>query len=135
MTKSFVEDQLVELSRRLEALEARLAEPESPQALREAGPVYRMGSERREGGSVIVPAKVLRASGLTEQELMVELAVHLFEEDLISLGVAKSLAGMSTADFMRLLGQRGVNMHYDVEDLEEDIRTLKKLGLWDEDRR
>ncbi|HFQ95501.1 MAG TPA: UPF0175 family protein [Anaerolineae bacterium] len=81
---------------------------------------------------VVVPARVLRASGLSPQELLIELAVHLFAEGLISLGVAKTLAGLPMANFMRVLGKRGIPMHYDVEDLEEDIRTLKALGLWKE---
>jgi predicted HTH domain antitoxin len=128
MTEKHVEEQLAALARRVAELEARLAELESPRALREAEPVYRIDrNEMNEG--VVVPEKVLRASGLSQQELLVELAVHLFEEDFISLGVAKSLAGMSTAQFMKLLGSRNIPLHYDVEELEEDVKTLKQLGL------
>jgi predicted nuclease with TOPRIM domain len=42
MPKKDIEDQLAELARRVEALEARLAELESTRALREAEPVYRI---------------------------------------------------------------------------------------------
>ncbi len=131
MSAEDVSKQIAELTRRIEALEARLGQTEAPSALREAGPVYAAAGETVEEG-VVVPAKVLRASGLSPQELLIELAVHLFAEDLISLGVAKTLAGLPMANFMRVLGKRGIAMHYDVEDLEEDIRTLKALGLWKE---
>jgi len=124
-----VKEQLAELTRRIEALEDRLAEIDALRALREAGPVYHVDEDEMEEEGVMVPAKVLRASGLSPQELMVELAVHLFEEDLISLGTAKSLAGMHTGQFMKLLGSRNIPLHYDVEELEEDVRTLKQLGL------
>ena len=128
MTEKHVEEQLAALARRVAELEARLADMESPRALREAEPVYRIDrNEMNEG--VVVPEKVLRASGLSQQELLVELAVHLFEEDFISLGVAKSLAGMHTAQFMKLLGSRNIPLHYDIEELEEDVNTLKRLGL------
>ncbi len=132
MSKQSVLHQLADLTRRVEALEARLGQLDGRASiLREAGPVYVTAKEDMEEG-VVVPAKILRASGLSPQELLIELAVHLFAEGLISLGVAKTLAGLPMANFMRVLGKRGIAMHYDVEDLEEDIRTLKALGLWKE---
>jgi len=128
MAERGIEEQLRELARRVEALEARLADSDEPLSLREAGPVYRVAKKEIDE-DLVIPAKVLRASGLSKQELLVELAVHLFEEDFISLGIAKSLAGMPTVQFMKLLGRRRIPLHYDVEELEEDVDTLKRLGL------
>jgi len=128
MDEKYLEAQLADLADRVEALEARLADSDEPFSLREAGPVYRVARKEIDE-DLVIPAKVLRASGLSKQELLVELAVHLFEEDFISLGVAKSLAGMPTAQFMKLLGRRRIPLHYDVEELEEDVGTLKRLGL------
>lgn len=34
---------------------------------------------------------------------------------------------------MKLLGQFGMHIHYGIQDLQEDIKTLKKLGLLDGD--
>lgn len=76
-----------------------------------------------------IPTDVLTASGLTARELLVELAVHLFEEKLISFGKAKELAGMDSWRFMRLLRSRKIAMHYDVEELKDDMDTLERLGL------
>jgi len=128
MSEKVVLEQLAELTRRMEALEARLGEIERSTSLHDAEPVYRIAENEVEE-NVAVPAKVLRASGLSPQELLVELAVHLFEEDFISLGVAKSLAGMNTARFMKLLASRNISLHYDVKELEEDVATLKQMGL------
>jgi len=48
MPENHVEEQLAELTRRVEALEVRLAEIDALRALREAGPTYRVGEERNE---------------------------------------------------------------------------------------
>ena len=131
--------QIADLTRRVEALEetvralmARLESSSDLHVLREVEPVYYVGEERRVRGGVVIPLDVLEEAGMTPQEMLVNLAVYLFDQEVLTLGQAKSLAGMPMGDFMQLLGQRGVNMHYDVEDLEEDIRSLKALGLWKE---
>jgi predicted HTH domain antitoxin len=65
---------------------------------------------------------------LTPQQLKVELAVHLFEQEKLSFGKARQLAGMTVWQLMQLLGSRGIPIHYDVAEYEEDLETLKQLG-------
>jgi len=72
--------------------------------------------------------EVLAAARLTPQELRVELAVHLFEQDKLSLGKARQLADMTIWQFMQLLGSRGIPIHYDSAEYEQDLATLKRLG-------
>jgi predicted HTH domain antitoxin len=71
--------------------------------------------------------EVLAAARLTPQELRVELAVHLFEQDKLSLGKARQLADMTIWQFMQLLGSRGIPIHYDIAEYEQDLATLKRL--------
>lgn len=75
-----------------------------------------------------IPSEVLHATRLTPQQLKVELAVHLFEQEKLSFGKARQLAGMTVWQFMQLLGSRGIPIHYDVAEYEEDLETLKRLG-------
>jgi len=35
---------------------------------------------------------------------------------------------MTIWQFMQLLGSRGIPVHYDVEEYEQDLETLKRLG-------
>jgi predicted HTH domain antitoxin len=65
---------------------------------------------------------------MSEQELRAELAVHLYQRQKLSLGKAKELAGLTVWQFLQLLGSRGIPVNYDVEDFEEDVATLKRLG-------
>ena len=71
---------------------------------------------------------ILLATQMTEGELLVELAVMLFEKDKLSLGKAAQMAGMNKLEFQKLLGSREISPHYGVEEYEQDLETLKKLG-------
>ncbi|RLC04310.1 MAG: UPF0175 family protein [Deltaproteobacteria bacterium] len=54
-----------------------------------------------------------------------ELAIRLYQKELLNFGKARKLAQMSKWEFHRLLGQEGIVRHYDMEELEEDLRTLE----------
>lgn len=56
-----------------------------------------------------------------------ELALRLYEKDLLSFGKARELAGMSKWDFHVLLGDEGIPRRYDLEELERDLKTLEAL--------
>ncbi len=75
-----------------------------------------------------LPSDVLLTTRLTKSELKVELAIHLFDQGKLSLGKARELADMDIWQFMQLLGARGITAHYDVEEYEDDLDTLKRLG-------
>ncbi len=52
----------------------------------------------------------------------------LFQMEKLSLGKAAEVARMDRLRFQQLLAGREIPVHYDVEDLEHDLETLKKLG-------
>ncbi len=72
-------------------------------------------------------ADVLHAARLTPQQLRIELAVHLFEQNKLSLGKARQLADMRLWQFVQLLGSRGISIHYDVDEYEQDLEALEQL--------
>ncbi|MEW6007356.1 MAG: UPF0175 family protein [bacterium] len=80
-----------------------------------------------------IPRDVLFAAGIEEErvslELKKQLAVHLFENELLSLGKASEFAEMSRWDFMDLLGSKGIQLHYGVKEFKEDMETLKEMKL------
>ena len=77
--------------------------------------------------SLVISDEVLKASGLTGAELRLELAVHLFVENRLTMAQAAGLADKPLAEFMRLLGDREISPHYDVEDFREDLATIERL--------
>lgn len=81
--------------------------------------------------SIEIPEDLVQAIKLPAAEaptrLRRELALRLYEKGLLSFGKARELAGMSRWAFHDLLGEEGIPRRYDVEELEEDLRTLKEL--------
>jgi len=72
-----------------------------------------------------IPESVLQALRLPEQriqqELLHELAVALYTQDLLSFGKARELAQLDKYSFGQLLAQRDISRHYSVQELEDDI--------------
>jgi predicted HTH domain antitoxin len=78
--------------------------------------------------SLVIPDEVLHASRLSAQELLVEIAVMLFQKEKLSLGQASRLAAMDHLEFHHLLASRQIPIPYDVADFERDLETLQELG-------
>ncbi|MEM6835416.1 MAG: UPF0175 family protein [Cyanobacteria bacterium P01_C01_bin.120] len=57
-----------------------------------------------------------------------EIAVALFQQELVTLGTASQIAGMHQMEFQQLIGGRGICIHYDVEEFEEGIQSLRARG-------
>ena len=78
-----------------------------------------------------VPEDVIYAIKLPTEEipsrLKRELAVRLYQKGLLSFGKARRLSGMTRWDFHDVLGEEGVSRRYDLEELEEDLKTLKEM--------
>jgi predicted HTH domain antitoxin len=60
-------------------------------------------------------------SGERTKRLLIELAVSLYAQGILSFGKARELAEMGKYEFGRLLGERQIARHYGEGDLEEDL--------------
>ncbi|MFP4222247.1 MAG: UPF0175 family protein [Phormidium sp.] len=78
--------------------------------------------------SLVISEEIVKASGLSEQELIIELVLLLFQQEKISLGKAAELLNISQVKFQKILSERGINIHYDVDELQEDIQHLTAKG-------
>ena len=75
-----------------------------------------------------IPQDVLDSARLTVDQVLVELAVHLYEQGRLSIGKAHELAGLSLWEFRQLLGFRRIPPHFAAEDLKQDLETLGQLS-------
>ena len=78
--------------------------------------------------SLLISDEILKASGFSEHELLLEIVIMLFQQDKISLGKASELLGMHRLQFQKLLADRDICVHYDVADFQEDLKTLQEAG-------
>lgn len=76
--------------------------------------------------SLTISDEILGSAGLSDKELLIEIAVMLFQQERVSLGKASKIANMNYVEFQELIAKRNIPIHYEVKDFEEDIETLKE---------
>ncbi|HYV92180.1 MAG TPA: UPF0175 family protein [Chitinophagales bacterium] len=74
-----------------------------------------------------LPDSVLQAFSNDENKLKMELAIMLFEKEIFTLAQAATFAGVHRMSFQKVLAERKIPIHYDIEDYEEDLRTIEYL--------
>jgi len=77
---------------------------------------------------LIIPGNVLKELQLSPSELVIDLAVYLYDKEKLSMGQAKKLASLTQIEFQKEMSKRGVLIKYDIEDLEKDLEVLNDLG-------
>jgi len=75
--------------------------------------------------SMVISEDIVKASGLSEKELILELIILLFQRKKISIGKASQLAQMPLLQFQHELAIRKIPIHYDESDLEIDLKNLQ----------
>jgi predicted HTH domain antitoxin len=78
--------------------------------------------------SILISDDVLTATRMTEAEMKQEIAVLLFQKEKFTLAQASRFAEMNRVAFQHLLASRKIAVHYDVEDFEQDIKSLREMG-------
>lgn len=80
-----------------------------------------------------LPADLVRAAGLNPSDPSAEasrlLALELCREDRVSPGRAAELCQTPVEQFLEFAGMHDVPLHYSLTELQEDRRTLERLGL------
>jgi predicted HTH domain antitoxin len=78
--------------------------------------------------TIELPDDIVQSAHLTEAELLREIAIVLFQQERITLGRASLLCGMDQIEFQKLLASRGISIHYDIEDYEADLKSIREDG-------
>lgn len=73
---------------------------------------------------VTIEESTLRAAHMSPGEFKQDIALHLYEQDRLTLGQAAALAEMSQHRFQHLFATRGIPAHYGLDELEADLTTL-----------
>jgi predicted HTH domain antitoxin len=77
--------------------------------------------------AIEILAEVVHATRMTLQEIKLELALMLFQQNKLSFGKAREMAGLTVWDFQLLLGQRKISIHYDIQDYLADQPAIDAL--------
>jgi predicted HTH domain antitoxin len=76
---------------------------------------------------LVIPGEVLERAEMSGEDLLIEIAVYLYEKERLSIGQAKDLAGMDLVSFQKELAKRDVYLHFDIEDYYSDLENLDKM--------
>lgn len=79
--------------------------------------------------SVKVPRDLVRIPKVRDEEIpelvRLYLAIELYRERKVSLGKAAEIAGVNKWEMMEILASKNIPIQYNVEDLENDTKTLE----------
>lgn len=73
-----------------------------------------------------IPDELIQGKTYTQADWLREIAVALFQKELVTLGTASKIAGMHQMQFQALLYDRGICIHYDIADYQADIESLRE---------
>ncbi|MBX2889625.1 MAG: UPF0175 family protein [Saprospiraceae bacterium] len=76
-----------------------------------------------------IPDRVLSHSKYTVEDFKLDVAVMLYQKQVMSLARAAEWVGLSRLEFQKELKDRDIHLHYEVSDLHEELATLEKIGL------
>lgn len=74
-----------------------------------------------------IPDKIVVQTGLSSKDILLKVAIMLFEEEKLTLGQASKLAGLHQFEFQKELAARKIPVHYNEEDFERDLQTIAKI--------
>jgi predicted HTH domain antitoxin len=76
---------------------------------------------------LVIPDNVIQAANLSEQNFRIELACWMYQKEIFTLGQGANFSNLSQSEFMKELGDRGVEWNFSVDDLHEDIKNQQSL--------
>jgi len=75
-----------------------------------------------------LPDDLAQTDTFNQSDWLREIAIALFQQERITLSRASKIASMDLMDFQKLISDRGICVHYDVEDFEQDMQHLRDRG-------
>lgn len=77
--------------------------------------------------SVTIADDLVRATHLTEDEFLCEIATLLYQHGRLTLGQAGAMAKLPQLKFQQMLASRNITVPYDEQDFADDLDTLRTM--------
>jgi predicted HTH domain antitoxin len=74
--------------------------------------------------TIVISNEVLQNVEMSEEQMLQEIAIMLFQQERFTLAQASRFAGMNQLKFQKLLASRQIPLHYDIAELREDVQSL-----------
>lgn len=76
---------------------------------------------------LVISEQVLEQAHIKAEDLLVDIAVYLYDKKRLTMGQARKLAGLDQLGFQQALAERDVYIRYTIEDLHTDLKNLDSL--------
>jgi predicted HTH domain antitoxin len=76
---------------------------------------------------LVIPDNVIQAANLSERNFRIELACWMYQKEFFTLGQGANFSNLSQLEFMKELGNRGIEWNFSVDDLRDDLKNLESL--------
>jgi predicted HTH domain antitoxin len=76
---------------------------------------------------LVISDDTLASAQVSDSELRLEIAVLLFAQGRFTLGQASEFCTLPQFQFQKILGERKIPIHYDIEEFQRDMQTLRAL--------
>ena len=74
--------------------------------------------------TITIPDETLNEVKISANDLLIDIAVYLYDKERMSLGQARKFAGLDIVSFQKELATRNVFLKYSLDDLNTDIQNL-----------
>ena len=71
-----------------------------------------------------IPDAILSQANISAEQIQIEIAVFLYQRQMLSIGQAKKIAHLDLIRFQQELAVRGVNIHFNATELDKDLKNL-----------
>ena len=75
--------------------------------------------------TIVISNEVLHNVEMSEDQMLQEIAIMLFQKERFTLAQASRFAQMNQLEFQKLLANRQIPLHYDIAELREDMKSLE----------
>ncbi len=76
--------------------------------------------------TVTIPDDRIGDIQVSERDALVDIAIGIYKREQVSLGRAAEIANMSSPAFLDELGRRKIPINYGVDDLRQDLSSLRE---------
>ncbi len=76
---------------------------------------------------VNIPDAISNVKALSQDDVVLALAIQLYIDEEVSLAKAAEIAGMTRFSFQKLMSDKNIPLRYDVNDLERELETAQNF--------
>lgn len=71
---------------------------------------------------------IFEKTAMSKAEIKIEIAVSLYERNILTLEQASKLAEKDQLSFQKILAANKIPLHYGIDDFKSDLEVLNKMG-------